>query len=383
MGDFTVGIEEEYQLIDMHTADLRSSGRAVRGCDWSGDIRKELQESTIEIGTAVSATSGGALSELRRLRAQAATAAAVEDLAIAAAGLHPFSEWRDHEMTAGARYARMAEVYGRIARDEHNFGMHIHVAPGAGADRIEVMNAVSRYVPHLLALSCSSPYFEGEDTGYASYRMVLWRRWPGAGVPPRLTSEAEYREYMDMQLRTGVLQDERSVYWMIRPHPEYPTLEFRMCDVCPNMEDAAAIAGLTRTLVAAAVEGALPAPSAGRLSGAAWDALLSDDCWRVTRYGLGARLMGTGGAAGERASDAIEALLDHVQRVAEAIGETEALGGVSRILRRGNGAARMREAYGDTGDLKLLMQWLAAETLVGAGMDRRSTQRECARSNQR
>jgi glutamate---cysteine ligase / carboxylate-amine ligase len=342
-----------------------------------------LQESTIEIGTAVSATSGVALRELRRLRAQAATAAAVEDLAIAAAGLHPFSEWRDHEMTADARYARMAEVYGRIARDEHNFGMHIHVAPGGGADRIEVMNAVSRYVPHLLALSCSSPYFEGEDTGYASYRMVLWRRWQGAGVPPRLTSEAEYREYMDMQLRTGVLQDERSVYWMIRPHPEYPTLEFRMCDVCPNMEDAAAIAGLTRTLVAAAVEGALPEPAAGSLSGAAWDALLSDDCWRVTRYGLGARLLGTGGAAVGRVSDAIETLLDQVHGLAEAIGETDALGGVSRILTRGNGATRMRDAYGETGDLKLLMQWLAAETLVGAGMDRRSAQRERARSNQR
>jgi glutamate---cysteine ligase / carboxylate-amine ligase len=379
MSEFTVGIEEEYQLIDPHTGDLRSSSRAVRGSDWSGDIRKELQESTIEIGTAVSSTSGEALSELRRLRAQAATAAAVEDLTIAAAGLHPFSEWRGHEMTAGMRYAQMAHLYGRIARDEHNFGMHIHVAPGAGVDRIEVLNAVRRYVPHLLALSCSSPYFEAEDTGYASYRMVLWRRWPGAGVPPRLRSESEYRDFIDMQLRTGVLQDERSVYWMIRPHPEYPTLEFRMCDVCPALEDSAAIAGLTRTLVAAAVEGLLKQQDVGALSGGAWDALLSDDCWRVTRYGLDARLMVPDGrAGGDRASTAIEALLDHVQPVAAAIGELDALAGVSRILTRGNGATRMRAAYGATGDLKLLTRWLAAETLVGAGMDRRSAQREHA-----
>jgi glutamate---cysteine ligase / carboxylate-amine ligase len=379
MSDYTVGVEEEYQLIDPATAELRSSGHTVLETDWSGEIRKELQESTIEVGTRVSECSRGALADLRRLRLQAAAVAAAEDLGIVAAGVHPFSDWRGHAMAAGERYARMAEVYGRIARDEHNFGMHIHVAPAAGADRMQVLNDVRWYIPHLLALSCSSPFYEGEDTGYASYRMVLWRRWPGAGVPPRLCSEREYREYIDLQLRTGVLADERSVYWLIRLHPEYPTLEFRMCDVCPRVDDAAAIAGLARILVAAAVERVLPLPRTDSLCGEAWDALLADDCWRVKRYGLDAQLLDPRQAGDSvRAHEAIEVLLEDLAPLADELGEADALAGVAGILARGNAASRMRAVHRGSGDLRELTQWLAAETLVGAGMDRRRAQREQA-----
>lgn len=382
MGEYTVGVEEEYQLIDPETGDLRSSGRVVLATDWSGDIRKELQESTIEIGTRVSASSVEALRELKRLRTQAATAAAAADLGIVAAGVHPFSHWRDHRMTPDARYRQMARTYGRIARDEHNFGMHVHVAPAAGADRIELLNALRWYIPHLLALSCSSPYYEGEDTGYASFRMVLWRRWPGAGIPPRLCSEAEYRRYVDLQLRSGVIIDERSVYWLIRPHPEYPTLEFRMCDVCPSVGDAAAIAGLARTLVAAAAEGVLRAERPVGLCAEAWDALLSDDCWRAARYGLDAPLVDARRpAAPSAAGDAIRRLADALLPIADGLGEASALEAVEGIVARGNGASRMRRAHEAGPGFRGLMDWLAAETLVGAGMDRRGSQRAPAEWN--
>jgi glutamate---cysteine ligase / carboxylate-amine ligase len=377
MNDYTVGIEEEYQLVDPETSELRSSGRAVIASDWSGEIRKELQESTIEVGTRVSAGSAAALRDVRRLRAQAAAAAAAEELSIVAAGVHPFSGWRGHRMAAGERYAQMAELYGRIARDEHNYGMHVHVAPAAGSDRMRLVNAIRWYIPHLLALSCSSPFFEGEDTGYASWRMVLWRRWPGAVLPPRLGSEAEYRRYVEYQLRAGVLVDERSIYWMIRPHPEYPTLEFRMCDVCPSLEDAAAIAGLARVLVAAAAEGALPVRRPDELGWNAWDALAADDFWRAARYGLDAQLVDPrAGSGGRTARASIAALLDDVAAVAGELDELTALQGVARILERGNGAERMRRAHEECDDLRLVTEWLAAETLVGAGMDRRSAQRE-------
>lgn len=376
MSEYTVGIEEEYQLTDPGTAELRSSGRAVIGSDWSGEIRKELQESTIEVGTRVCATSAEARGDLLRLRLQAATVAAAEELELAAAGVHPFSGWRQQERTRGERYDRMAEEYGRLARDEHNFGMHVHVGPPAGVDRMQVLNRVRRYIPHLLALSCSSPYFEGEDSGYASYRMVLWRRWPGAGPPPRLADEQEYRRYVEMLLRAGVLQDERSIYWLVRLHPVYPTLEFRMCDVCPRAEDAVAIAGLMRTLVIAAVRDVLPRAVAGALSDAAWDAILADDCWRVTRHGLDARVVDPGRSDGwECVADATARLVDGLAAVADSAGETAALQGVVRILERGNAADRMRREYAKHGSLRGVMRWVTGETMLGTGMDRRMDQR--------
>jgi glutamate---cysteine ligase / carboxylate-amine ligase len=371
MNTYTIGIEEEYQLVDPQTNDLRSSGRSVLETDWSGEIRKELQESTIEVGTRVCATSAEARRELLRLRLQAATVAAAEDLDIAAAGVHPFSSWQAQQRTAGERYDRMAEEYGRLARDEHNFGMHIHIAPPAGHDRVLLLSDVRRYIPHMLALSCSSPFYENEDSGYASYRMVLWRRWPGAAPPPRLRSEAEYRRYIDLLRRTGVLQDERSVYWMIRLHPEYPTLEFRMCDVCPSIDDAVAIGGLARTLVAAAAEGMLGAVDDYGLPASAWDAVLADDCWRVTRHGLDARLVNPDLAQGwECAADAVARLIDLVGPAAAAIDEEAALDGVTRILERGNAADRMRAEHSVSGDLNAVVRWTVNETMHGVGLAR-------------
>jgi YbdK family carboxylate-amine ligase len=262
--------------------------------------------------------------ELVRLRAQAAAAAAAEDLDIVALGLHPFSGWRGHELSDGERYEGIAQRYGRLAHEEHIFGMHVHVAPPASEDRMVLLNTVRRYVPHLLALSCSSPFYEGEDTGFASFRMILWRRWPGAGLPPRLADDAEYRRYVDAQLRAGLLQDERSLYWMIRRHPEYPTLEFRMCDVCPRIDDAIAIAALARCIVAGSVEGVLRPFAPVGMSAEAADALLSDDAWRAARYGLAARFAEPerGGAA-VSARSAIARLVERLAPVAERLGEAE------------------------------------------------------------
>jgi glutamate---cysteine ligase / carboxylate-amine ligase len=376
MNDFTVGVEEEYQLVDAETGALRSGARAVLDTDWSGAIRREMHQSTIEIGTSVCTSSAAVDAELRTLRMQAATAAAAEDLRIVAAGGHPFAAWRDHHRMDGDRYARMAGAYGRIARDEHNFGTHIHV--GVATDRAVVMGVVRRFLPHLLALSCSSPYHEGEDTGYASFRTVLWRRWPSAGVPPRFRSEAEFDAFVGSLLRAGVIGDARNLYWMIRPHPEYPTLEFRVCDACPRLEDTVALAGLARVLVHAAAGGALPEPDRD-WTDSARDAVLADDVWRVARYGLEARLVEPAVAAGfETARDALRRLIDGLAGVAAGLGEADALGGVATILERGNGTDRIRAYAAGAPDLADVTLWLAAETELGAGLDRRRATRTVA-----
>jgi glutamate---cysteine ligase / carboxylate-amine ligase len=371
MSAYTVGVEEEYQLVDAATFELRSGSRAVLEGDWSGEIRTELQQSAVEIGTRVCSTSRDVAEELRRLRTQvAAAAAAHDDLRIAAAGLHPFGDWRAHRVTPDRRYRQIVERYGRIARDELSFGMHVHVA--VDSDRVRLLNRLRAWIPHLAAIACSSPFFEGGDTGYDSYRLLLWRRWPTAGPPPRFESETHHRAFLDALLEAGVIGDERNVYWDIRPHPEYPTLEFRMFDVCPRLEDAAAIAGLTRTLVCAADRGVLP-DDGHTWSGAAGDAVLGDDTWRAARSGLRARLLGhVRPGRYETAGDAVLRLLEMLGPTAAALGEADALDGVAAIVERGNAADRMRAAFADDGDFTGAAAWIADETLLGAGMDRRS-----------
>lgn len=378
-GDFTVGVEEEYQLVDGETAALRSRARDVLVVDWSDEIRPELQETTLEIGTRVCNTAAEVERELKRLRFQVATAAATEGLEIVAAGMHPFSSWIGHVPASGARYREILARYGRTARDEHIFGMHVHVGVPSSYDRIRLLNVVRHYVPHLLALSCSSPYFEGEDSEYASFRMILWRRWPNTGTPPRLESTEEYRRLVALLHAVGAIRDERGLYWGIRPHAVYPTLEFRIMDVCPRVDDAVSIATLIRALVVAAAEGVLREPEDGGLSVGAWQSALTANEWAVTRFGLDAVVIDP--AAGDRRTPiraSIRELVERLMPTAEALGDAHALARVEAILERGNGADRMRAVARERGGLEPLVRWLVGETLLGTGVDRRGAQREVA-----
>lgn len=374
MDDYTIGVEEEYQLVDAETGALRSAARTVLATDWSGDIKREFQETAVEIGTRVCADSAAALEELRRLRFQAATAAGAHGLRIVAAGLHPSSRWEGHRVTDDDRYRTIAALYGRLARDEHKYGMHVHVAVETGIDRARLMNAVRHCTPHIVALSASSPFFEGGDTQYSSFRTVLWRRWPNAGVPPRFVSEHEYHAYVRMLIDAGALLDEYSMYWSLRPHASYPTLELRMPDVCPRADDARAIAGLARVAVAAAVEGTLPEDPWPTLSHDLTTTLLSGNEWRAARGGLSADLVDPvhGRTPMRRA---IDDLLQALAATAGALGEEAAFDGVRAIVERGNGADLMRAAAEEQGGVETVTEWLAAETLVGTGLDRREGQR--------
>ncbi|HEX9107488.1 MAG TPA: glutamate-cysteine ligase family protein, partial [Longimicrobiales bacterium] len=171
--DFTFGVEEEYQVVEPGSGMLRSRARDVLALDWADELRKELQETTVEIGTAICTSAEEVHRELARLRFHVATVAAGHDLAIAACGTHPFSRWQGHLRTDDERYERIEQQYGLIAKDEHNFGMHVHVAVPQGVDRIALLGEVRAFAPHLTALAASSPYYEGQDTYFSSYRMVL------------------------------------------------------------------------------------------------------------------------------------------------------------------------------------------------------------------
>lgn len=373
---FTVGIEEEYQLVDPRTGALRDHASVLRGEDWTGEISPELQESTIEIGTPVCSTAADAGEHLRRLRFQSSTVAQAQGVGIVAAGLHPFARWQGHRRPALERYSSIEARYGRIAKDEHIFGMHVHVAVPDDVDRLRVTNITRHYLPHLLALSCSSAFFEGGDTGFASFRTIMWRRWPNSGAPPRFASTAEFDRFVDLLLDAGVMADKGNIYWSLRPHARYPTVEFRVTDVCPNVRDAEAIAALCRALVYAAATGVLD--DAGADMGAVLEQeLIRVNEWRVARDGLGARVIdATNGREHLPVRTAIRRLVDRVARCADDLGDSAALTHVETILERGNASERMRRQYQDGASLEDLVRWLVDETLVGTGLDRRVGQRE-------
>lgn len=376
--EFTIGVEEEYQLIDADTAALRSRASDVLATDWSDELQAELHENTVEIGTPVCRGWTEVREQLGRQRFQTATAAAAEGLEIAAAGLHPFSRWEGHRIHAKARYEAIAERHDRIARQVQIFGMHIHVGIPDGLDRLPLMGVVKAFCPYLVALSASSPFMEGEDTGFASYRSILWRQFPFMGIPPHFEDEAEYEHYLELLLGSSALADRGSLYWSIRPHATYPTLEFRCPDVCPSADDAATLAELVRLVVVGVAEFGLVIPGGeqGELSNDSWREVLTENEWIAGRFGLGAKLVAPtakGGKMGIRTG--IRRLLDLLSPVAETLDVVETLGRVEDLLDRGNGADRMRRVYQEHESYQEVVEWLVRETRLGTGTDRRRKQR--------
>ncbi len=370
--DFTVGVEEEYQLLDARTGDLRSRARYVIAGDWADALKAEMQEHTVEVETGVCEATTCIRDDLARLRFTAAVAAEAQGLRIAAAGTHPRSAAAGHEFNSAPVYQELREEYRRLAESQAIFGMHVHVGVPGGTDRARVTNIVRLHLPVLLALTASSPYFEGQDTGHASYRSILWRRWPRTGAPPRFRDDAEYAALVRWLVQAGRIDGPGRLYWDLRPHHVYPTVEIRIADCTPRLDDAIAVAALARCIVAGVAEGVLedtPLPDA------LVQTLLSDNAWRASRYGDQALLadMESAGARTITAGDAALRLAERLAPLAVELGETESLAHLPVLLERGCAAGAIRQRAAEMeGDLGRVALWLADETVVGAGMDRRA-----------
>lgn len=374
--EYTIGVEEEYQLVDGATGALRSRASDVLSTDWADEIRGELHETTVEVGTPVCDGLDAVERELSRARFQAAVTAAAEGLEIVAAGTHPFSGWEGQKIQTGDRYVEMMERHDRIARAVNIFGMHVHVGIPERFERAPLLERVRGFVPHLLALSCSSPFLDAEDTGFASYRAILWRQYPYTGIPPRFDSDEEFQAFIDLLLRSQTIRDRGNLYWSVRPHFSYPTIEFRAMDACPRLEDAATIAGLARLLVVGVAESGVEAPAGGTLSPDSWLAILTENEWHAARYGLDAFLADPDAADGRTAiRTTIRRLLDVLAPTAAALGEPEVLERVEGLLERGNGADRLRQVRDESESFEEVVRWLIGETRLGTGFDRRRFQR--------
>jgi carboxylate-amine ligase len=360
---FTIGIEEEFQLVDRETFSLRShvSEMLKAGRPALGDqIKPEILQSVVEVGTKVCATIGEAAEQVRLLRAALAHLAAQHGAHIAAAGAHPWSDWRDQEITEHERYYSLVQDMQDVVRALTIFGLHVHIGVDDRQRAIEIMNEARYFLPHLLAISANSPFWRGRETGLHSYRCVVWNRFPRTGIPDAFTSWDEFENLVDAMVRTGCIDDGKRIWWDIRPHPYFNTLEFRICDMQTTVEETVTLAALMQAIVAKLYR--LRERNLGFRQ--YHRALLMENRWRAMRHGLEGRLIDFGKEQEIPITDLIEELLLFVDEVVDDLGSRPYVEFVRTMIARGNGAQRQLAAYHQTGDLRAVVAQIVRETAV-------------------
>lgn len=363
--EFTIGVEEEFQIIDPVTRELRSQAeRILAGTQQSlgEEVQPEVQLSQIETVSPVCRTLADVRAELVRLRGGVITAAANGGNQIAAAGTHPFSSWEAQQLAPKERYRGLMRDYQQLTRELVIFGCHVHVGLRDREMAIQVINRARVWLASMLALTANSPFWLGTDTGYASFRTQLWSRWPMAGPPLAFQSRAEYDSLVQALTATGIIKDATKIYWDIRPSERFETIEFRVTDVCMTVDETVMVAGLIRALVRTCYEQVMhdePLPTV-RFE------LLRAAHWQAARYGLEAELIDVMAERAVPAHQMIETLLTFVRPSLEVTGEWEDVASVvQEILRHGTGAARQRQVYERTGRLEDVVDLVVKETAKG------------------
>lgn len=349
-----LGIEEEYQIIDPETRELTSyiqqflhEGR-VRGTQ----VQQEFMQSQVETGTRVCDTVEEARVEVSRMRRSMLDIADSAGVQLAAAGTHPFSHWQDQLITASDRYAQFLESMQHVVRSLLIFGTHIHIGFGdSPAQRellITVMNQARYFVPHILALSTSSPFWMGHNTGLKSYRSIVFESMPRTGLPMEFRSWSEYENFVRVLGAIGALQrdeaghvDASRIWWDVRPHPRYNTLEFRICDMITTLDEVICIAALFQALVAKLIR--------LRERNVMWRIyrrdLIRENKWRAVRYGVKGNLIDFGNEVEVSFADLIDELLDFLDDVVDELGSREAVEYARVIAREGSSADRQISVY--------------------------------------
>ncbi|MBE9156886.1 carboxylate-amine ligase [Nodosilinea sp. LEGE 06152] len=368
---YTLGVEEEYQLVDPDTREL--CGRAGKVLATANTqqhpdrVQAELHRCQIEIATDVCHSLEELRQELVRSRQTVITAAQEQRVAVVAAGTHPFSAWQDQTLTDKARYHQLAETLQQTSRDLIIFGCHVHVGLNGSEFRdqpdlaIDVVNRCRLWLAPLLALTANSPFWEGRDTGYDSFRTELWSRLPTAGPPPYFANHSEYSTFVEGLIRAGVMPDITKLYWDIRLSKAFPTLEFRIADVCLSIDEAIMMAGLVRGIVRTSTEAA----RAGEPCPPIKSELLKAAHWTAARYGLTGDLIEVKASAAVPASTYINQMLDTLKPALQANHDWEVVySAVQRILTFGNAASRQRQWLKETGDLRQVVDRLIEQTAM-------------------
>jgi carboxylate-amine ligase len=361
---YTLGVEEEYMLLDGETLDLVQHVEAVlaatEGHELEEQVNPELMQSVLEIATPVCQTPADVDAELRKLRGYVTGLAAERGMRVGSAGTHPFSLFERQRITARDRYRHLVDQLQYVARRELIFGLHIHVAVDDPERAIKIVNGLLAHLSSLLALSASSPFWRGELTGLASSRQMVFAAFPRSGPPPRFRDYADYAEVVGQLEKTGCIADYTHIWWDIRPHPRLGTVEIRICDAVTLVEDAVALAAFCQALVKLYSErDAVGAeiPSYHRI-------LTTENKWLAARYGLEAPVMDL--ATGRRnripVAQLVRRTLKEIAPHARELGSEEELEGIREILARGNSSDRQRRIWNANHDLAEVVREIADAT---------------------
>ena len=361
---YTLGVEEEYMLLDAETFDLvqhiDTVLAAAAGHELEPRINAELMQSVLEIATPICRTAGDVDTWLRKLRSYVCEIAHEKGLRVGSAGTHPFSLFERQRITARDRYRNMVDQMQYIARRELIFGLHVHVAVDDPEKAIQVMNGLSLDVPVLLGLSGSSPFWRGEPTGFSSIRQMVFAAFPRSGMPPLFRDYTEYAEVVGQLEKTGCIADYTHIWWDVRPHPKWGTIEVRICDAVTRVEDAVALSAYCQALVKLYSEryavGA-EIPSYHRI-------LTTENKWLAARYGLEAPVMDL--ATGRRnrvpVAQLVRRTLKEIEPHARELGCEHELEGIREILARGNGSDRQRRIWNANRDIVEVVREIADAT---------------------
>ncbi len=361
---YTLGVEEEYMLLDGQTFDLVQHVEAVLEAAYGGEFERrvnpELMQSVLEIATPVCRTAAEVEDELRKLRAYVTEIAREQGMRVGSAGTHPFSLFERQRITARDRYRHLVDQLQYVARRELIFGLHIHVAVDDPERAVQIVNGLLVHLPAFLALSASSPFWRGEPTGLASSRQMVFAAFPRSGPPPRFKDYADYAEVVGQLEKTGCIADYTHIWWDIRLHPRFGTVEIRVCDAVTRLEDAVALAAFCQCLVKLYSErhavGA-ELPSFHRI-------LTTENKWLAARYGLEAPVMDL--VAGRRnrvpVAQLVRRTLRELEPHARELGCDAELEGISEILAKGNGSDRQRRIWNATRDIVEVVREIADAT---------------------
>lgn len=362
--DLTIGIEEEYQIIDPDSGELTSyiSEFLDKGAILFRDqVKPEFLQSQIEIGSHVCRNIREARQEVIRLRSIVSDIANKHQRKIVAAGTHPFSRWEDQIITDKDRYKGLLDAMKIVAQRLLIFGMHIHIGIPDPNLRVDIMNQMTYFVPHIFALSTSSPFWMGRNTGLKSYRAVVFEDLPRTGLPQYFDSAEQYDRYLQTLIKTECIEEPTKIWWDIRPHPKFPTLEFRMCDCVTKIDDVMAIAALIQAVVAKLIQ--------LRKINQTWriyrQSLIAENKWRAVKDGIDGKLIDFGKEEQIPLRLLMEELLELLGDVVDQLGTRQEIEHVRTILREGTSADRQLRTYHETNDLKAVVNQLAEETVMG------------------
>lgn len=344
--DFTIGVEEEYLLVDKDSLDLAAAPEDMMSAckaELEGQVSPEFLNCQIEIGTTVCRNAAEARTDLKRLRATVARVAGDYNLAPIAASCHPFSEWRKQHHTDKQRYNELRDDLAGVVRRMLICGMHVHVGIANADQRIDLMNQLKYFLPHLLALSCSSPFWQGEDTGLSCYRLTVFDNLPRTGLPPRVDGWGEYERSVEAMKTVGVIEDASRIWWDLRPSARFPTIESRICDVSPRLETTLTLAALTQTLTR----------MLWRLAthNQRWrlydNFLIAENRWRAQRYGISSGLIDWGRRETVPFDELATEIMALVEEDAAALDCVAEIENTKAIVTAGNSADQQRAVYRD------------------------------------